>query len=67
MAVTTAEIFPGQIITVTCPMGVTRSVTVDKVSPQGLLQVSYALPRGKGRRAWTTDVAWLKTEGEERV
>ncbi|MCB1257109.1 MAG: hypothetical protein KDB26_08400 [Microthrixaceae bacterium] len=53
----------GSTVLALCPMGVRREVSLDAVHGNGLVRVSYALPRGKGRRTWTTEQKWLETEG----
>lgn len=58
----TATLTPGVRVLTHCPMGVRREVRVDEVFHTGLVRVSYALPRGRGRRTWTTEAAWLETE-----
>ncbi|MCB1258508.1 MAG: hypothetical protein KDB26_15460 [Microthrixaceae bacterium] len=49
----------GQHIMATPPLGHRRLCRVDRVHSDGLVVLSFARPRGKGRCAWATDVRWL--------
>lgn len=62
MTTTAPDLTPGTHIETTTPMGVRRVVRIDQLHENGLITLSYPLPRGKGRRVWVTERRWLTSD-----